>query len=158
MIETPHIVALAAQPVAALHINIPRAEMRHVIGPAIHEAMAAAQAQGLGPTGPWFAHHHKITAERFDFDVCVPVSAPVTATGRVKPWTRPAFDVVRTVYQGPYEGLCDAWQAFNDWIAANSVNAAWDVYERYLLGPESTADAAQYRTELSRPIVPTTRA
>lgn len=153
MIETPRIVATPEQPVAALHINIPRSEMRHVMGPAIQEAMAAAQAQGVGPIGPWFAHHRKITAERFDFDICVPVSASVAPVGRVRPWTRPASDVVRTVYQGPYEGLGDAWQAFDDWIAANDVQAASDVYERYLVGPQSTTDATHYRTELSRRLV-----
>ena len=153
MIETPQIVATAAQPVAALHIRTPRSEMRHVMGPGIREAVAAAQAQGVGPTGPWSAHHHEITAEHFDFDICVPVSAPVAAVGRVRPWTRPALDVVRSVYQGPYEGLGNAWQAFDEWIAANGVQTASDVYERYLVGPESTPDATQYRTELSRPLV-----
>lgn len=152
MIETPQIVATVAQPVAALHISTLRSEMRHVMGPGIQEAMAAAQAQGVGPTGPWFAHHHEITAERFDFDICVPVSASVEAIGRVRPWTRPGLDVVRTVYQGPYEGLSEAWQAFDDWIAANGVRAASDLYERYLVGPESTPDVTQYRTELSRPL------
>jgi len=113
--------------------------------------MAAGQAQGLGPTGPWFAHHREITAERFDFDICVPVSASVDAVGRVRPWKRPALDVVRTVYQGPYEGLGDARQAFDDWIATNTngVQDPSDVDERYLVGPESTPDATQYRTELS---------
>lgn len=153
MIETPQIVATAGQPVAALHICTPRSEMRNVMGPGIQEAMAAVQAQGVGPIGPWFAHHHEITAERFDFDICVPVSASIDPVGRVRPWTRPALDVVRTVYQGPYEGLGDAWQAFDDWIAAKGVQAASDVYERYLVGPESTADATRYRTELSRPLV-----
>ncbi len=152
MIETPQIVATAEQPVVALHISTPRSEMRHVVGPAIQEAMAAAHAQGVGPTGPWFAHHHKITAERFDFDICVPVSGSIDSDGRVRPWMRPALDVVRTVYQGPYEGLSDAWQAFDAWIAANGVKAASDVYECYLVGPESTPDATQYRTELSRPL------
>ena len=80
--------------------------------------MAAAQTQGVGPTGPWFAHHHEISAERFDFDVCVSVSAPLTSVGRVKPWTRPALDVVLTVYQSPYEGPGDAWRAFDDWSPA----------------------------------------
>jgi effector-binding domain-containing protein len=115
--------------------------------------MAAAQAQGVWPTGRWFAHHRAITAERFDFDICVPVSASVDAVGRVDPWTRPALDAVRTVYQGPYEGLGDTWRAFEDWIAANGVQAASDVCERCLGGPESTPDTTRYRTELCRPLV-----
>lgn len=153
MIETPRIVTMAGQQVAAIHISTPRSEMRQVMGPGLQEAMAAARSQGVGPTGAWFAHHHAITPERFDFDICVPVSAPVEPVGRVRPWARPTLDAVCTVYQGPYERLGEAWQAFDDWIAAKDLRTASDLYERYLAGPESTPDAAQYRTELSRPLV-----
>ncbi len=75
------------------------------MGPDIGEAIAAVKAQGNGPAGPLFAHHLKMTPEAFDFAICVPVSAPVRAVGRVKPGQRPAVKVVRTVYHGPYEGL-----------------------------------------------------
>jgi hypothetical protein len=34
----------------------------------------------------------------FDFEICVPISTPVVATGRVKPSEWPAMSVVRTVY------------------------------------------------------------
>lgn len=153
MIETPQIVTTPVQPVASLHLRIPSAEMRHAMGPGIQEAMAAAQTQGVGPTGPWFAHHREITAELFDFEICVPVRTPVHAVGRVRPWTRPAIDVVRTVYHGPYEGLRDAWHAFDAWIAAHGVHAASDLYERYVIGPESTPEVALYETELSRPVL-----
>jgi hypothetical protein len=46
----------------------------------------------------------------------VPVSAPVTAVGRVYPGERPAIKVVRTVYHGPYEGLGSAWGEFSGWL------------------------------------------
>ena len=84
MIETPQVVDTPARLVAFIHIETPRSKMQHVMGPAIGEAIAAVQAQGIGPDGPWFAHHLKMTPEAFDFDICVPVSAPVTAVGRVK--------------------------------------------------------------------------
>jgi len=153
MIETPQQVDVPAQDVAALHLHTPRTRMMQVMGPGISEAMQAAASQGVGPDGPWFAHHHEITATSFDFDICVPVTAPVQAAGRVRPWTRPAMTVVRTVYQGPYEGLGEAWGAFDAWIAASGLKTASDLYERYLVGPESAPDASGYRTELSRPLL-----
>jgi effector-binding domain-containing protein len=109
MIEKPQIIETAAQQVATIHIETPRTEMPHVIGPGIIEAVSAAKTQGIGPVGPWFAHHLNITPESFNFDICVPVSAPISAVGRVKPWTRPALKMVRTIYHGPYEGLGEAW-------------------------------------------------
>jgi effector-binding domain-containing protein len=94
-----------------------------------------------------------MTPEAFDFDICVPVSAPVTAVGRVKPGQRPAVKVVRTVYHGPYEGLGGAWHEFAGWVEANGYKTAGDLYECYVVGPESTPDPAGWRTELSRPVI-----
>jgi len=153
MIETPRVVETPAQLVATIHIETPRSEIQHVMGPGIAEAMAAAKAQNIGPTGPWFAHHLKVPQESFDFDICVPVSAPVTAVGRVKPWQRPALNVVRTVYHGPYEGLGGAWHEFAEWLEANGYKTTGDLYECYLVGPESSPNPAGWRTELSRPVI-----
>lgn len=153
MIETPQVVETTVQQVATIHIETSRSEIQNVMGPGIGEAMAAAKAQGVGPTGPWFAHHRKMTPEAFDFDICVPVSAPVTAVGRVEPSQRPAITVVRTVYHGPYEELGEAWHEFGEWIEANGYETAEDLYECYTVGPESSSDPADWRTELSRPVV-----
>lgn len=106
----------------------------------------------LGLAWPWFAHHLKVTPEAFDFDICVPVSAPVTAVGRVEFWQRPVLRMVRTVYHGTYEGLGDAWNELDAWIKANGLKTAGDLYECYVVGPESTPDPVNWRTELSRPI------
>jgi effector-binding domain-containing protein len=153
MIEEPQVVETLAQLVAAIHVETPRSKMQQVMGPGISEVMAAVQEQGIGPTGPWFAHHLKITPEAFDFDICVPVSAPVTAVGRVKPWQRPALKVVRTVYHGPYEGLGGAWHEFAEWIEANGYKTASDLYECYAVGPESSPHPRSWRTELSRTVI-----
>jgi effector-binding domain-containing protein len=152
MIETPLLVEVPAQRIAMVHIETPRSQMQHVMGPGIGEVMAAVKAQGIGPVGPWFAHHLKLTPEAFDFDICVPVSAPVTAVGRVRPGLRPAITVARTVYHGRYEGLGGAWLEFAAWLQANGHRTAGDLYECYVAGPESTPDPALWRTELSRPL------
>jgi effector-binding domain-containing protein len=60
--------------------------------------------------------------------------------------------VARTVYHGPYEGLGDAWGEFLDWITANGHRPAPDLYECYLAGPESSANPADWRTELIKPL------
>ncbi|MEO6898147.1 MAG: GyrI-like domain-containing protein [Caldimonas sp.] len=150
MIESPKVIETPAQWAATIHIETSRSQMQQVMGPGIAEVMSAVKAQGVGPAGPWFAHHRKITPEGFDFDICVPVSAPVTAVGRVKPWQRPRLKVMRTLYHGPYEGLAGAWHEFAVWIEANGFTAAADLYECYVVGPESSPDPASWRTELSR--------
>lgn len=153
MIDTPWITRTTGQIVALIHLRIPRDQIGSVIGPALGELYGAIKAQGLQPAGPWFTHHLVMSPSEFDFEVCVPVPTPVTATGRVSSAVLPAVKVARTIHRGPYDGaggLAAAWREFSQWIAANGHAEGPDLYERYLAGPDSTADAARWRTELSR--------
>ncbi len=153
MIDTPHITQTTRQLAARIHLTVPREEMRNVMGPGIGELMAAIAEQGIAPAGPWFNHHLKMVPDIFDFEISVPVTAPVAAVGRVEPGEWPAMTAARTMYHGPYEGLGAAWGEFDSWIEANGHTPAPDLWERYLTGPESSDDPADWRTELSRPLV-----
>jgi effector-binding domain-containing protein len=150
---TPQIVHTTDQLTAALHLTVPTTEIQNVMGPGIHEVLAAVAVQGLTPTGPWFTHHFRRPTDTFDFEICIPVSAPITASGRVKPGQWPGMTVARVVYQGGYEGLPGAWGEFHEWIAANGHKPASDLWERYLVGPESGPDPANWQTELNQPLV-----
>ena len=153
MLDTPQIIQTSSLLTAYVHLDIPRSEIQDVMGPGIAEVMEALSAQGIAPAGPWFTHHLKMDPERFDFEICVPVTEPVTPVGRVRAGELPARKVARTVYQGPYEGLGDAWEAFMDWIEGQGLNPATDLWECYVAGPESAPDPANWRTELNRPLI-----
>jgi effector-binding domain-containing protein len=153
MIDTPEIVQTTPQLIAKIHLTIPRAQIREVMGPGIGELMAAVAAQGIGPTGPWLSHHLKMSPDTFDFEIAVPVRAPVTPVGRVVPGELPAARVSRTVYHGGYEGLGDGWGEHMAWIEKNGHTPAPNLWEVYLVGPESGPDASAYRTQLNRPLV-----
>jgi effector-binding domain-containing protein len=152
MLDAPQIVRTASQPAAIIRLTIPRAEIRNVMGPGHAELMDTLAAQGIAPAGPWFSHHLRMDPEVFDFEIGVPVTAPVAPTGRVRPGQLPAATVARTVYHGPYEGLGDAWGEFVAWIAAEGHTPAPDLWECYTAGPESDPDPANWRTELIRPL------
>ena len=149
----PRIVQTAAQMSAIIHLTIPRGEIQAVMGPGLTEVMAAVKAQGIGPAGPWFTHHRHMNPATFDFEICVPVTSPVTPGGRVEAATFPALTVARTIHQGNYSGLSEAWGEFGAWIAANGHTAAPDLYECYAIGPDASPDPANWRTELSRPLL-----
>ena len=153
MIETPRIVQTAVQPTACIHLVIPREEARNVMGPGYRELMEAVAAQGVAPAGPWLNHHLRTDPEVFDFELSVPVAAPVSSVGRVTMGQLPAGRVAHTVYHGPYEGLPAAWREFEAWIAAQGHTPASDLWECYVAGPESGPDPAAWRTELNRPLV-----
>ena len=152
MLDTPQVTETADQLTATIHLVIPQAEIRSVMGPSIREVFAALSAQGIAPAGPWFTHHRRRPSETFDLEVCVPVAAPVAVVGRVRPGSLPAARVARTVYQGPYEDLGAAWGELFDWIAANGLSPRADLWECYLVGPESGIEPGGYRTELNCPL------
>src|ERR1700687_2481833 len=152
MIDTPQITQTAAQLTAILRLAIPRTEIRNVMAPGHRELMAAVAAQGIAPAGPWLTHHLRMHPDIFDFEICVPVTAPVAAVGRGEAGKLPATTVARTVYHGAYEGLGAAWGEFEAWIAANGHTPASDLWECYVAGPESNPDPTTWRTELNRPL------
>lgn len=153
MIDTPHIVAAPAQQTAAIHLTIPRDEIRTVMGPAIGEVMQAVAAQGMRPAGPVFSYHFQPPGDTFDFEVGVPVTADVAASGRVKQSALPATRVARTIYRGPYEGLGAAWGEFIQWIEGQGLKSGPALWESYVTGPESGSDASKWETELNRPLL-----
>ena len=123
------------------------------MGPGLGELMAAVGAQGIGPAGPWFTHHLRMDPQVFDFEICVPVTAPASAAGRVVPGRTSAAKAARTVYHGPYEGLAGAWGEFKKWIVANGHAQGPDLYECYVVGPEWSSNPVDWRTELTQPLI-----
>lgn len=152
MIDTPKIVTVKEQKTAMIHLTVPRSEIRTVMGPGLNEVHAAIEAQGVEKSGPWLTHHRRMDPKVFDFEICVPVKSDVTASGRVRPGTLPAGRVARTVFHGDYEGLGAAWGEFQDWIKAQGLKPAPDLWEVYVAGPETGKGPGSYRTELNQPL------
>lgn len=153
MIDTPQITQTIEQRTAFIRLTIPREEIGSVMGPGLSEVRAAIAAQGIAAAGPWFTHHLRMDPGTFDFEICVPVATPVAAVGRVKPGRLPATRVARTIFHGDYAGLGSAWGEFNAWVASHGYTPGVDLWERYVDGPESSADPSTWRTELNRPLV-----
>lgn len=109
---------------------------------------------------------------RFDFEVGIPVTSPITPTGRVIASTLPAFRVARATYlglsfidarhqlaselttsrfAGEYEGLGDAWGEFMGKVKAEHA-VRDELWEVYVTGPETGADSSKWQTELNLPL------
>lgn len=149
MIEPLRILQIEPRPTAIIPLIATWEEMPVVMGPAIRELLAEVAAQGITPAGPWFTHHLRRPTETFDFEVSIPVSGSVQPHGRMRPCEWPAMRAARTIYHGGYEGLGEAWPQLFAWMEANGHQPAPDLWECYLVGPESDPDPANWRTELS---------
>jgi effector-binding domain-containing protein len=154
MLGIPHVLQTEERHTAVIHLTVPRAEIASVMGPAISEIMSALAIQGVAPAGPLFSYHLKRPSDIFDVEVGFPVDQPIAPAGRVKTGKLPAAKVVRTTYQGGYEGLGAAWGEFCAWIDAEGLDPQDSLWERYLVGPESSPDPEQWQTELNRPLKP----
>jgi effector-binding domain-containing protein len=152
MIEPLRIFQTTPQLMAVIPLRIPREDMRKVMGTGLAELRAVAAAQNIAVTGPWFTHHVKNPGENFDFEICLPVAASVTPAGRVQPGEWPAMTIAQTTYHGGYEGLGSAWGEFMAAIKAEGRETVEGLWECYVLGPETSADPAAWRTVLSKPL------
>ncbi|MFP4539253.1 MAG: GyrI-like domain-containing protein [Dichotomicrobium sp.] len=158
MIEPPEIADTTAQRAAVIRLQIPRERIGVEMPAAIQELLDALSAQGQAPQGPLFAHHLKLSKTDCDVEVGFPVGAPIAPAGRVDNGAQPGGRVARTVYQGPYEDLPAAWDAFgqrlrSDGLASGEVcESVETLWERYLVGPETSDDPGDWRTELNLPL------
>jgi effector-binding domain-containing protein len=153
MLETPQIVQTKAIPTAVIQLVIPRAELRTEIAPAHKELMIELANQGIALAGPWFTHHLRLVPNIFDLELGVPVTSPVKFKGRVKPSQLPATTVACAVHTGGYETLGSAWKKLDKWIAAQGYKTGTDLWESYLIGPETDRAPLNWRTQLNRPIL-----
>lgn len=152
MIEPPTLSDTTAQRTAVIHITVPRQDIQQAMGAGYQELMSTLAAQGLKPTGPWFTHHLRMDPDVFDYEIGAPIEGTLSPNGRVVAGEWPAARVARTVYQGGYEGLGEAWGEFDAWIKANGLKTRDDLWENYAVGPETGPDSSQWRTELYRPL------
>lgn len=154
MLESPPFIThVEAAQTAVVRLLIPRSEIQSMMGPAVQELMSVLRAQGMQPAGPLFSRHFGMHPDTFDFEVGVPVSAPVTPAGRVAPSSLPATRVARAVLKGDYSGLPSGWSGFLDWVAAHRFRTRPGFWEVYLSGPAADPDPSAWRTELNKPLL-----
>ncbi len=152
MIEQPQVTRSQAQRTAIVRLTVPRSEIRNVMMPGLQEIHRVLDEQGVAQAGPWCTHHLRMDPEVFDFEICVPVAGTVRAKGRVQPGELPERTVARTVYHGDYEGLGSAWGELEQWVRESGHRPAQDLWEEYAVGPESSANPDDWRTQLNQPL------
>ena len=149
-LDEPQIAEIDRQLTAFIRLTVARSEIRKVMGPAMAEVRAALAAHNVVPVGPMFTHHFKMDPNVFDFEVGLPVSAPVFGVGRVQNGELPGTKVARTTYRGSYEGLGEAWSEFTDWMIRNGQRPGENLWESYVAG--LTPDESPV-TQLNRPVL-----
>ncbi len=153
MIDEPYVLTTQPRRAAVIHVTVEHAKIREVMGPGLAELQAALADQDIKPTGHWYTHHFSLTPETFDFEIGMPLDDAVFPTGRVRGGVFMGGKVARTIFRGDYPGLAGAWSELDAWISSHGLKPARDLWEVYLVGPEADPGPANWRTELSRPLL-----
>ncbi len=149
MITPPEVISTKEIATAVIPLIIPGRDMPKYMDPAIQEIIKTITGQGINIAGPMFSYHHRRPSDTFDFEIGFPVSKAIKEEGRVINSKLPAVKVVRSVYQGPYEGLAQVWPALQKWVRENGHGETGKFWESYLNNPSEVKSASEYRTELN---------
>ena len=145
----PQLITSKELPSAVIHLTIPGRDMPKHMDPAIQEILKTLADQGMQPAGPMFSYHHRRPSDTFDFEIGFPVAKAIKPAGRVLNSRLPSVKVARSVYQGPYEGLAQAWGELQGWVRSNKHGETGRFWESYLNNPNEVSSPKEYRTELN---------
>ncbi|MBL7952356.1 MAG: GyrI-like domain-containing protein [Flavobacteriales bacterium] len=149
MITPPEVINTQEIATVVIPLIIPGRDMPKYMDPAIQEIIKTITGQGINIAGPMFSYHHRRPSDTFDFEIGFPVSKAIKEEGRVINSKLPAVKVVRSVYQGPYEGLSQAWPALQKWVRENGHGENGKFWESYQNNPSEVRSPSEYRTELN---------
>lgn len=163
---------LLEHPAPALHIGRRRAEQvaAAAISEAIHvkdalpwylgalgelkAVLAAQRVNATGSAGGIFSNAIFSHAQG-DATVFIPCSAKVRAVGRVASRIVPAVELATIVHQGSHANIDVAYGALATYVTRHALAVEGPLREYYLVGPQETADASAWRTEIGWPIFQT---
>jgi effector-binding domain-containing protein len=129
MDTNPEIISLEPGLAIAIRAQLPLTELPAFFGDAFSELTATAIEQAAGPP---FAIYHSFDPLRVDVEAVLPVTEPVTASGRAYPLTLEAGQAVQVRHVGRYEELGSAYAAIERWVTDHGRLRSSAVREVYL--------------------------
>lgn len=148
----PQIAERQAQPVASIRLKCKPAEISKTLATALPEVMAQITAAGGKCTGAPFSRYHAMSETEVDIEAGIPVAKPIEAKGRVRNSELPGGRCAMIWHIGPYEKLCDAYAALQQFVAKEGLKNRGAPWEIYWTDPGMQPDPAQWRTQVFQPI------
>jgi effector-binding domain-containing protein len=160
MTHQPQIQARAAQPYVAIPATVTMTTFGTAVDSGFPELFGWLASQGIAPGGPPFIRYLVIDMDGdLQIELGVPVSAPVTGSGRVQAGVLPAGSYAVLRHTGPYDGLMASNGALQEWAAGQGVRfdtrdtaqgSAWGGrVEFYLTDPSQEPDPAKWETDVA---------
>jgi effector-binding domain-containing protein len=158
--QEPKIAERAAQHYAAIQATVPMGGISGAVDDAFPELFGWLVGAGTAPAGPPFIRYLVIDMEALlQLEFGVPVAAPVTGGGRIKPGILPAGRYAVLRHTGSYDGLVDANAALQRWAHDHGLEfemkdtpegSAWaSRFEQYITDPSKEPDPSTWETDVA---------
>jgi effector-binding domain-containing protein len=154
----PQIQQRDPQPYAGLPVTVTMETFPAAADASFPELFGWLRDHGLAPAGAPFIRYHVIDMEaELEIEFGIPVTAPVEASGRVRPGVLPAGRYATLIHVGPYDQLVAANAALQDWAQREGITLEsspdgrrWaGRVEHYLTDPAAEPDPAKWETEVA---------
>lgn len=160
MNREPQIQERAAQHYAGISRTVTMDGMSAAVDESFPELFAWLAGNGIEASGPPFIRYLIIDmAAGLEIELAVPVSAPVTGSGRVRPGVLPEGSYAVLRHTGPYDGLISANAALQRWAGEHGVEfdtrqtgngSVWrSRAEHYLTDPSKEPDPAKREVDVA---------
>ena len=136
------------------HHEVDEADLPPTVGRSFQALYARVAEAGVIPVGPPFVIYDIDRSEpgiHWIMDVCVPISAPMSASPQFDYMELPATRVVSLLHIGPYDTLGKAYDAIESYVADKGLNVAGPPREFYLSPPDVAPNEIQ--TLVERPVI-----
>jgi effector-binding domain-containing protein len=160
MNSEPQIQVRAAQHYAGIQVIVAMDGISDAVDEAFPELFGWLAGHGIAASGPPFIRYLVIDmAAELEIELAVPVGAPVTGSGRVRPGVLPAGRYAVLRHTGPYDGLITSNAALQQWADEHGVEldsrdtakgSAWrGRVEHYLTDPSKEPDPAKWEVDVA---------
>ena len=160
MSNEPQIQERAAQDYAGIAATVAMDGISAAVDDAFPELFGWLAGNGIAPAGPPLIRYLVIDmAGELQIELGVPVAAPVTGGGRIRPGVLPAGRYAVLRHTGPYDGLVASNAALDEWARENGAEFdRWDTAEgsawrgraeHYLTNPAEEPDPAKWETDVA---------
>jgi effector-binding domain-containing protein len=121
-------------------------------GTAFDAAAAELARQRVRPAGPPIALYTGNPSDTVDVTAGYPVAAPVEAAPLLVVANLAGGPVVQTIHAGDYDTLADTYAQIIEWLTEQKLTPTSQVWEEYLVGPDSGADPSEWQTRIVFPV------
>jgi effector-binding domain-containing protein len=141
-------VQLEPRTVAGVRETVAMNALTDFFGRAYETTSTALAQQGAFPTGAPIAIYHGTPTTTADITAGFPVGQPVTPDGAIVTETLPGGPAAQTMHIGSYDDLATTYSALVIWFADQSLTAGTEMWEEYLVGPDSEPDPSHWQTRI----------